>query len=60
MARGSPTSDRDQRSLARQMAEDEVVELTDQDVGGGVIKFLSSDSSDDIALGLKPGQENRR
>ena len=51
MARGTPASDCDHRSLARQLAEDEEIieveeEMVVKDYGDGVSKFLSSSESD--------------
>ena len=46
MARSPATPDRDRRSLAQQLAEDEIVELDNvenQDVGVGVTQFLDQE-----------------
>ena len=59
MARASPASERDHRSLARQLAEDaEIIEIN-EDHGVGVSKFLSSSDSDNYP-GFSVNQETRK
>ena len=65
MARGSPASDRDQRSLARQLAEDvEIIEVEEgvvvKDYGDGVSKFLDSSESDNCGPGFSVNQDTRK
>ena len=58
---GTPArAERDRRSLAQQLAEDDVIELPDdmvQDTGGGVTKFLREGTSEP---GFSPGQVDER
>ena len=63
MARSPATPDRDRRSLAQQLAEDEIIELDnaeDQDVGAGVTKFWTQDEQANVNAnkpGCSPDQE---
>ena len=63
MARRPATPDRDRRSLAQQLAEDEIVELDnveDQDVGMGVTQFVDQEEQANANNpGFSPGQERQ-